>query len=59
MAELSMKLRGYAVTRQTDTEQWLGRYRTSWLEKNKESELSSIEKMFRFLDRYTGACIKG
>ena len=50
MAELMMKLRGYGVTRLTDTESWLAQYRTAWLKKNKESELAEIEKMFRLLE---------
>ena len=50
MAELMMKLRGYAVERLTDTEAWLMQYRASWLKKNKESELAEIEKMFRLLE---------
>ena len=50
MAELMMLLRGYAVTRRTNTENWLTKYRIAWLEKNKESELAEIEKMFRLLE---------
>lgn len=50
MAEMMMLLRGYSVTRLTDTESWLGRYRAAWLKKNKESELAEIEKMFRFME---------
>ena len=50
MAELMLLLRGYAVTRVTDTETWLAQYRAAWLKKNKESELAEIEKMFRLLE---------
>ena len=50
MAEMMMKLRGYAVSRQIVTESWLARYRAAWLKKNKESELAEIEKMFRLLE---------
>jgi hypothetical protein len=50
MAEMMMKLLDYAVSRRTDTEKWLVKYRTSWLKKNKESELREIETMFRILE---------
>lgn len=50
MAEMMMKLYGYEVSRITDTESWLKKYRSNWLIKNKESELSKIEKMFSFVE---------
>ena len=50
MAEVMMKLYGYEVSRITDTESWLKKYRSNWLIKNKESELSEIEKMFSFVE---------
>ena len=33
-----------------NTEEWLLKFRKKWLEKNKESELSQIEKMFVYMD---------
>ncbi len=50
MAELMLLLRGCSISRLTDTERWLKKYRTSWLKKNKESELREIEKMFCLLE---------
>ena len=50
MAELFGKLAGYEIERYSDTEQWLKKYRIKWVEKNKESELCEIEKMFRILE---------
>lgn len=47
MAELFAKFADYEIERYTDTEQWLKKYRIKWVEKNKESELCEIEKMFR------------
>ena len=49
-AELFASTLGYDVTRWTNTESWLSKYRAMWLTKNKESELPEIEKMFRYLD---------
>lgn len=48
LAELGAKLSGLACERVTDTEAFLARYRAKWLEKNKESELSRIEDIFRY-----------
>lgn len=50
MAELYAKLEGIAVTRMTDTEEWLKKYRTKWMQKNKESELCNIEELFRYCE---------
>ena len=50
MAELMMKLYGYGVSRLTDTEKWLKKYRNNWLIQNKESELYEIEKMFHLVE---------
>ena len=49
-AELFASTLGYDVTRWTNTESWLSKYRAMWCSKNKESELCEIEKMFRYLD---------
>ncbi|MBQ2730494.1 MAG: family 20 glycosylhydrolase [Clostridia bacterium] len=46
MAEANAKLFGHSFERVTDTHEWLGRYRKAWLDKNKPSELSAIEKVF-------------
>lgn len=51
MAELFAKLAGYKIERTSDTENWLKKYRSRWLEVNKESELSEIEKMFLTLEK--------
>lgn len=50
MAELMAKAQNLNITRLTNTEEWLKRYRTLWLSKNKESELSEIEKVFRYME---------
>ena len=50
MAELYAKLEGIAVTRMTNTEEWLKKYRTKWMQKNKESELCNIEELFRYCE---------
>ena len=50
LAELGAKLSGIACKRLSDTEGFLARYRQKWLEKNKESELSRIEDIFRYCD---------
>ena len=55
MAELMMALRGYPMTRQTVTGEWLKKYRASWLHKNQESELKEIEKMFCLLENSIAA----
>lgn len=51
MAEMYAKLAGYDIRRYTDAEAWLKKYRVKWMQKNKESELREIEKMFRELER--------
>lgn len=51
MAELTAQTAGYLVSRRTDTETWLKKYRQKWLEKNKESELSKIETVFLYMDK--------
>lgn len=51
MAELLAKLAGYKIHRRTDTNKWLKKYKTAWLEDNKESELREIEKMFLYLEQ--------
>ena len=50
MAELILKVKKYPIKRVTDTEKWLKKYREKWLLGNKESELSEIEKVFRFYE---------
>ena len=50
IAELFAKLAGYQVERYSDTKQWLKKYREKWVQKNKESELHEIEKMFLTLE---------
>lgn len=47
MAECTAEKAGYALTRLTDTEAFLGRYRERWLAGSKESELRHIEALFR------------
>ena len=39
-----------AIYRVTDTRDWLNRYRTNWLQKNKVSEFRNIEDMFCYYD---------
>jgi len=51
MAELFAKLAGYEITRCSNTDEWLKKYRESWLIRNKESELREIEKMFTTLEK--------
>ena len=50
MAELSGKMAGYKLNRVTDTFQWLERYKTKWLQKNKPSELRKIEELFAYYE---------
>lgn len=51
MAEIFAKIAGYSMERTIDGGQWFAKYRNKWLEKNKESELHEIEKMFQFMDK--------
>ena len=46
MAEMNAELFGHSFERITDTHKWLKRYRKAWLNKNKPSELTAIEKVF-------------
>ena len=46
IAEIFAKISGNPRKRISDTAEWLKRYRESWLQSNKESELGEIEKMF-------------
>lgn len=50
MAELLAKLKGIAVDRMTNTEEWLAKYSAKWEAKNKLSELSAIQEMFEYLE---------
>lgn len=51
MAELYARLADYDMARTSSTKHWLSQYRASWLESNKESELSKIEEMFNYLEK--------
>ena len=51
MAELYAKFAGYDIENLADPEKWLEKFRTKWLEKNKESELFRIEDMFTVLNQ--------
>jgi len=46
-------LAGYDIKKETDTSEWLKEYRKAWLEKNKESELVEIEKVFLAINNAT------
>lgn len=50
IAELSEQLSGKKITRITDTDKWLQKYRAKWLAKNKPSELFRIEEMFKYIE---------
>lgn len=50
MAELFGLLAGYPIERQTDTKEWLKKYRKLWLKECKESELGQIETIFLHMD---------
>ena len=50
LAELGAALSGIKLPRVTNTDEFLTRYRAKWVEKNKESELSRIEEIFRYCD---------
>jgi len=47
VAELESIRQGEKVDRLTSTEDWLKKFRESWMKSNKESELSRIESFFR------------
>ena len=51
MAEIFAKIAGYPIERTVDSEKWFDKYKNKWLEKNKESELCEIEKMYKFMDK--------
>ena len=51
IAELLLKSCGYNITRKTDTSKWLKAYSDMWRQKNKESELCEIQKMFETLEK--------
>ena len=53
MAENIALLAGYDVKKESDVLEWLKEYRMAWLEDNKESELSEIEKVFNAIDSRT------
>jgi len=51
IAELIAKSEKYSIERISDTNTWLNKYRQKWIQKNKESELSSIEDVFMYFER--------
>ena len=51
MAELYAKLAGYQLQTYSDTETWLEKFSSKWLEKNKSSELFRIQDMFTVLNQ--------
>lgn len=51
LTELFAKIAGYSIERKSDTSQWLKKYRQIWIEKNKESELREIERLFEFMEQ--------
>ena len=51
IAELMGAAQGYPVRRFTDTREWLKKFEASWRERNKESELGEIVKMFEYLEK--------
>lgn len=51
MAEILGRINGDAMERVTSTEEFLGRYRQKWLQKNKASELCEIENAFRTMEK--------
>ncbi|MBQ3055175.1 MAG: family 20 glycosylhydrolase [Oscillospiraceae bacterium] len=53
MAEHLAVLAGYTKTKELDTQAWLAKYRKSWLDANKESELTEIEKAFLAINTQT------
>lgn len=50
MTELFGLLAGFPIQRQTDTSEWLEKYRQLWLTECKESELKQIETIFLQMD---------
>ena len=50
IAELSQKILGKDISRITNAYEWLNKYKTKWLQKNKPSELYRIEEMFLYLE---------
>lgn len=46
ITEMLSLLAGYKIERKTDTKVWLEKYKNKWMQDNKKSELSEIEKMF-------------
>lgn len=53
MTEILAGCAEYSIERKTDTKKIVESYRKKWLEDNKESELSEIEKVFLYLDDMT------
>ena len=51
MCELVGINTGVNIARRTNTKEWLMKYRQSWLESNKESELTEIEKIFLAMEK--------
>lgn len=50
MAELMAKMKGIPTERLTNTEEWLAKYSTKWVQKNKPCELFRIQEMFLNLE---------
>ena len=50
MTELFGSLAGYPIERETDTKEWLKKYRKLWLTECKESEIAQIETIFLHMD---------
>ena len=50
IAELMAKIQKFKLSRVTDTEKWLLKYREKWINKNKENELGNIEEIIRYFE---------
>ena len=50
IAELSAKMSGEECVRLIDTKEWLNKFKTKWVQKNKPNELCRIEEMFTYLE---------
>ena len=44
------KIQKFKLSRVTDTEKWLLKYREKWINKNKENELGNIEEIIRYFE---------
>ena len=50
LAQVGAKLCGINVDTVVDAKQWIQKYKSMWLKKNKESEVSKIEEMILYVD---------